>query len=335
MRRTWWVLWVMIILYSLGNMAWAQETIPVMIHHDSVAETVYFQGWSDKSTYVSVRDVSDNTGIPIKWYGDTKSVVFATYSQNMVLTSDLEQVYLVGDEVKCVEGQTKPRVVKGKVYMPLRMLEQLGIGVHYNNNEDVKISLYVPGELNKAKGNLDESYNQVKEMIVEEISSKPQIVGTYTTYFNPANKPRTKNLTLAAQSLNNTELKPGQIFSFNKTVGPRTPQRGYEKAIIFVNKKEVEGYGGGVCQVSTTVYNAVLKGDLKVVERYPHSLPVPYVPKGKDATVSYGWLDFKFMNDSDKPLLLQASILENKLKIDILKLPGGEKSVAFSEEGKI
>ncbi len=126
---------------------------------------------------------------------------------------------------------------------------------------------------------------------------------------------------MAAEALNNALVYSGKTFSFNERVGPRTPDRGYLKAIIFVNKKQVEGYGGGVCQVSTTLYNAVLDAGLRVMERHPHSLPVSYVPKGKDATVNFGTADFKFKNNTANTLMLHAFVDKNKLTVEIFSLP--------------
>ncbi len=127
---------------------------------------------------------------------------------------------------------------------------------------------------------------------------------------------RGKNIMLAAQSLNNYLVAPGEIFSFNRATGPRTPERGYKLAPIIVGGTVIPGYGGGVCQVSTTLYNAVKSAELEIVERYPHSRPVDYVPKGRDATVS-DFLDFKFRNNTDRYILLKSSAYGYGLSIEI------------------
>lgn len=129
---------------------------------------------------------------------------------------------------------------------------------------------------------------------------------------------RNTNIELAAAAINNYLLFPGELFSFNKAVGPRTVERGYELAPIIVGGSVVPGLGGGICQVSSTLYNAVLEAGLEVVERYPHSLPVGYVPPGRDATVS-DYLDFKFRNNQDRVLLIKTACQGGRIEITILK----------------
>ena len=117
---------------------------------------------------------------------------------------------------------------------------------------------------------------------------------------------RVTNVTIATQHINGTLLAPGEVFSYNKVVGPRSEEGGYEKATILVKGRHVEDVGGGICQTASTLYNAVLKGGLKVVRRQPHTTPVVYVPYGLDATVAYGAVDFQFENDTDAPLYVYA-----------------------------
>ena len=138
--------------------------------------------------------------------------------------------------------------------------------------------------------------------------------GSFATGFG--NGGRGENIRLAAQALHNYLLAPGEIFSFNEATGPRVPERGYKLAPIIVGGTVVPGYGGGVCQVSTTLYNAVLNAGLQVVQRFPHSRPVGYVPKGKDATVS-NYLDFKFRNNTDRFILIKSSSYGYRLVVEI------------------
>ena len=120
---------------------------------------------------------------------------------------------------------------------------------------------------------------------------------------------RTKNLELACKQINGTILNPGEEFSFNKTVGERTAEKGYQAAIVYTNggKSEAEA-GGGVCQVASTIYTCCLLADLKVTERAPHMYLVTYVEKGMDATIYWGQLDYKFVNSSEYPLRIDASV---------------------------
>lgn len=137
------------------------------------------------------------------------------------------------------------------------------------------------------------------------------ILASYTTYFttnSENNYNRGINIRLAAESIDGTLLLPGEEFSFNKVVGPRTAQKGYRTAHVFVAGQIQDGTGGGVCQVSTTLYNAVLRANLEVRERHNHMFTVGYVPLGHDAAVSYGYADLVFINSTAYPLQIKAEV---------------------------
>ncbi len=136
-------------------------------------------------------------------------------------------------------------------------------------------------------------------------------LASYTTYFttnSENNYNRGINIGLAAESIDGTLLLPGEEFSFNKVVGPRTSQKGYKAAHIYVAGQIQDGTGGGVCQVSTTLYNAVLRANLEVLERHNHMFTVGYVPLGHDAAVSYGYADLVFTNTTNYPLRITAEV---------------------------
>ncbi len=124
----------------------------------------------------------------------------------------------------------------------------------------------------------------------------------FTTAYKTSGANRCSNIAVAASRINGRVVFPGQTFSYDKSLLPRTSANGYKLAGVFDNGQHAVGMGGGVCQVSSTLYNAVLNDNLTVVERHPHSLPVTYVPKGRDATVAEGTLDFRFRNDYPLPV---------------------------------
>ena len=132
-------------------------------------------------------------------------------------------------------------------------------------------------------------------------------LSSYSTTYSTKAANRASNIALAASKINGKVLKPGETFSYNGTIGDTTIANGYKVAPVFENGKTSEGVGGGICQVSSTLYSAVLYADLKVVERRNHSLTVAYVPKGQDATVSYGSIDFKFSNNTGYPIKISAA----------------------------
>lgn len=155
---------------------------------------------------------------------------------------------------------------------------------------------------------------QMKDLVPEvtlESLEKEYFSTTLAKYDSPhvVNADRTKNLELACAAIDGTILNPGEIFSFNKVVGERTPEKGYRPATIYQagGKSEAET-GGGVCQVASTIYEAVLYADLDVVERAPHMFTVTYVDMGQDATIYWGSLDFKFKNSTKHPIRIDASV---------------------------
>ena len=142
-------------------------------------------------------------------------------------------------------------------------------------------------------------------------------LSTYTTNYKTSEVERSENVRLAAETINNVILMPGQEFSYNNVLGERTTERGYKIAKVYEEGQVVDGLGGGICQVSSTLYNAVVKAGLEVLERKNHSLPVAYVKLGRDATVSYGTLDFRFRNNLQYPVRIESTVGGGTLTIKI------------------
>ncbi|PLS08553.1 VanW family protein [Neobacillus cucumis] len=143
------------------------------------------------------------------------------------------------------------------------------------------------------------------------------VVASYTTYFNSGVTGRSKNIELSAQAINNIIVGTQDSFSFNTTVGPSDAAHGYQPAKEIVNKKMVMGIGGGICQTSSTLFNAVDQVGVTYIEKHHHSLSVGYVPEGRDATVSYGGPDFRFQNTTGVPFLIKTIYANGKLTVEI------------------
>lgn len=138
-----------------------------------------------------------------------------------------------------------------------------------------------------------------------------------TTFSSPAG--RTTNIKTACKYIDGTVLRPGEVFSFNQIVGQRTAERGFKVATVYSGQEVVEGYGGGVCQVSTTIFNAVLYANLEVVERNQHTMTVHYAPYGRDAAISWGTADLKFKNSTNENIKISAKVYNNsKVEIKLL-----------------
>lgn len=143
-----------------------------------------------------------------------------------------------------------------------------------------------------------------KQTLEEKLFSST--LASYSTSYGSSNSNRRANIARAASLINGSVLAPGAVFSFNDTVGRRTVSNGFYTAKEYVDGKSVDGIGGGTCQVSSTLYSAVLYADMSIVERLNHMMSVGYIPLGQDATVSDGGVDFKFKNSSDYPVKISA-----------------------------
>lgn len=132
------------------------------------------------------------------------------------------------------------------------------------------------------------------------------------------NPNRTNNLTLAANAINGTIIRPGETFSFNKIVGERTPEKGYKAAAVYAGEATVDQVGGGICQVASTIYYAALLSDLEIVERAEHRYLVDYVPPGMDATIYWGSYDFKFRNNTDYPIRIESSVSGGQVHVKLI-----------------
>ncbi|MGI6318577.1 MAG: VanW family protein [Dethiobacteria bacterium] len=142
---------------------------------------------------------------------------------------------------------------------------------------------------------------------------KDKIV-TFSTFFDDSSLNRNHNISLAAKALDNILLSKGKIFSFNELVGEASLSSGYREAPIIVNEELVMGPGGGICQVSSTIYNAALLSGLAIEERHHHSIPVTYLPPGLDATIAYNYLDLRFRNNLPFHVLIHMQVLGNELR---------------------
>lgn len=171
------------------------------------------------------------------------------------------------------------------------------------------------------------------EMTAAQLEAKYTTIGTYTTTATN-NKNRNQNLKLCTEAINGTIINPGQEFSFNETTGPRSTEKGYQPATAYLNGEVIQEPGGGVCQVSSTLYNAVIFAGLKSTERHAHSYEPSYVTPGEDAAVSYGGPDFKFVNNSDYPIAIKASFSDQKVTCSIYGIPILEDGVKVRMESE-
>jgi len=215
--------------------------------------------------------------------------------------------------------------------------------IHEEVYQEVKDAYYTkePFSVYPEVEGIDFNVDEVKEMLKEDkteyvvklIITKPAVtidqigeeafpdlLASFTTKYDSSNTGRTTNLRLASEKINGVVLTPGEEFSYNKIVGERTIAAGYKEAKVYSNGEVVDGIGGGICQISSTLYNAVVMANLEVTVRRNHQFVTSYVEAGRDATVVYGSQDFKFKNTRKYPIKVNASVNSGVAKISIYGL---------------
>ena len=282
----------------------------------------------------------------------TNAVIKYTYE-----IKDKELIITNGKEGKAIKlEELKEKVLTNiinqfngnvnKLELPIENARPLAINIDkiykeiYTEAKDAYI-VEEPFELHKEENGVDFniSLEEAKEIIKENKEmytiplkiTKPEIavkdlgdklfkqnLAKYTTIYDAGNYNRSHNIALAAKTINGIVLLPGETFSYNGTLGNTTKEKGYKQAGAYAGGKVVQAYGGGICQVSSTLYNAVLYANLEIVQRYNHTYAVSYVPAGRDATVSYGGKDFKFKNTRKYPIKIVASAKNGVVSISIM-----------------
>ena len=276
----------------------------------SIYKTVYLTTQSFKNIdYLPAKAMAEAFGMDAKWYVGKN--IFALNANNIFAAVSLSKYKLVIKKNNRLHTLAIPVVEKNSVLqLPVSILQDLNI----KSNKGSTIYYIYPSVLKHV-------YEKKLDAFVKEndvfLTGKSKSLSQYTTHFNSGTKNRTANIYQASHYINGLIIPPGQVFSFNKTLGPRNKSTGYKKAIIFSNKEKIEDYGGGICQVSSTIYNAVYRSKLPVLQRKSHSLDVTYVPKGMDATVSYGYIDFVFKNNKPFPIVINTEPRGNHLTVKL------------------
>lgn len=241
----------------------------------------------------------------------------ADYKVDTVLSYDEEKVK---EFANSVNDQVKVDAVDAKISI---------------NGSEISITPEVAGKhidvddlSNKIKESIDPDPEKVESVTVDlqdyspsvtsaDLSKITGVMSSYSTSFSNSDKGRVENLRISTGYINGTVLMPGQEFSYNNTIGETTPERGYKEANTYVGSEIVPGYGGGVCQVSSTLYRAVIQANIRSTERRNHSMTVSYAKPGLDATVAAGYIDYKFVNTYDFPIYIQGYLSGNQVVFNI------------------
>ena len=189
-----------------------------------------------------------------------------------------------------------------------------------NINMENKEINYAVSDDDRTTRLVTEIEDQIDTPPSQEYDDKNDAIASFSTKVYTKTQDRMKNLQIVCDKLSGTVLAPGQEFSYNDTCGPYNKENGFGKATVFIDGEEVQEYGGGVCQLSSTLYNAIRNLNVDILERHNHSKEVYYVPKNEDATVSFGSLDFRFKNNENYPIEIEANSNENEVTVSIFKI---------------
>jgi len=280
--------------------------------------------------------------------------------KDMGVNLDIKQIFDTGYQLSSARPSLQKYLTKEKVFVPFQyqidrelLSQSVDCLVKRFNKEPenayLKLSNKNQVEIIPEKSGYRFNRNDIEQVIIENLAQSnspleikipfakkipPQITVSslkekgikglmisFTTKFDAALTNRVHNIKLAAATINNYLLAPGAIFSFNRIIGITTAEKGYKAANIIIGGELVPGIGGGLCQISSTLYNAALLTDLKILERHSHQLTVPYIDPGRDATVCYPYKDLSFSNSKDYYILITASVENDELTIRFFGQP--------------
>ncbi len=253
------------------------------------------------------------SGNLIKRYKALKDLEFNNMVYELDYTADEELIRTVVSE-KCTKFNKKPKNLG---------LKKTASGFEVIPGEQ-GIAVDEAAAVTEILGFIEDGFSEENTAIViptmilepqgsaEELAEVQDLLGSFKTSFKTSNKERSLNVNTGAGHIDGTVLYPGETFSTYEYVNPFTEENGYAMAGSFLNGKTVDSLGGGICQVSSTLYNAVLKAELEIVERSPHSMMVTYVQASADAAIAGTYKDFKFKNSTDTPIYIEGYTTDDK-----------------------
>lgn len=239
------------------------------------------------------------------------------YKVETVLSYDEEKIKEFANEVN---SQVKVNAVNAKI-----SINGSNISVTpEKNGKDIdveELSNKIKEAINPDPASVENVNVDLKDyapkVLAADLNKVDGVISSFSTSFSSSDANRVENLRVACKYINGTVLMPGEEFSYNKTIGPTTPERGYKEGNAYSNGEVIKDYGGGVCQVSSTLYRAIIQANIKSTERRNHSMTVGYAKPGLDATVASGYIDYKFVNTYDFPIYLQGYLSGNNVVFNI------------------
>ena len=268
-------------------------------------------------------------------YKDNLREIMRTAKRNGSYTAKVTY-YLCGMEEVVASISNDERIEKVEPYAELKTFGDPFVYHEGNDGKQVDFTRLKADIQASLKGDFQpvtvKYFNIHRQKTVDTVKSETKLLGRFTTSFDSSNINRSSNIRLAAALLNGVVLESGKTLSFNDTVGVRVPERGFLPAKIIENGEYTEGVGGGVCQVSTTLYNAALLSGMTVTEYHPHSLAVGYVDPSRDAMVSGQSCDLKIKNPSKCPVYIRSRTQGGTVSFEIY---GKSDGAIYSVESKV
>lgn len=282
---------------------------------------------------VTLDDVASVKDLPLTTFlGDAKATItqqeFPEENHDLLFRSNGLSLASLKNQVKGLSGPVRPAKVFFRKGAIVRQFEVAGVALNADGMVEAVSDAIRNGH--NVQLPIEEAEKHTPD---EDLKNIKQVVAEFSTRFSARNRPRSANIKLAASKIDGLVLMPGDQFSFNGIVGQRTLKAGFQVAGVYINGQHDTGVGGGICQVSTTLYNSALFANLKINRRRNHSLPVPYVPLGRDATVDWGNIDLVLENSYDRPIALTAAYTPGKLTFRVLGMKSPGLSVKVSQEG--
>ena len=199
---------------------------------------------------------------------------------------------------------------------PQRNISQVAPHSNASHPTPVPVTSDAPGWNADPAANNPATSSSAAQQNSQSVSAKGELA-SHKTEFNAKEDSRNTNITRASNSINGHVVRPGETFSYNQTVGPTIERRGYKEGTIFVQGEKKKGFGGGVCQVSSTLSVAADEAGMTIIERHDHSRPVSYANEGEEAATSYGGIDFKFKNEKPFPIVIKSSVEDGTITVAI------------------
>lgn len=276
----------------------------------------------NRRTHIPIRFVAEEMGAEVIWDKE----------ENTVAVEDEERTvrFFIGEREYTINGETKemdtsPVIIDERATIPLRFVANaLGLGIGWHCEARTAALWTEEKKELKPESEVVEAIPDYFERELSRLGIREKI-SSYSTQYDPTVEGRATNIGVAAEHIDGSILAPGEEFSMNETAGPYNRARGFQPAPVFRDGEVITGIGGGVCQISSTLYNAALLAGLEVTERHSHSLPVWYLPLGKDASISYGIADLRFANGLSNHVYIQMEAADGVLTADVYGT--GEKDV--------